>query len=151
MTKEVLLTMTGDHMDQFQENDTVEIITPAEYYEKNGKKYILFEEISEDTKEITKSRIKISQDKVEVTKSGEVNVHMEFIQNQKNDSIYQTPFGMMMIGIQTEQVKLLEIENLIELQIDYGMEVNHCHMADCSMKIKVIAKHSEEAYLSLGQ
>ena len=149
MTKEVLLKLSGDHMDEYQESDTVEIITPAVYYERNGKKYILFEEISEDTKGITKNRIKISPDRVEVTKTGEVNVHMEFIQNRKNDSVYQTPYGMMVIGIQTEQLMLREVEDFIELQIDYGMEVNQRHMADWSIKIKVISRDCTEEQLGL--
>lgn len=142
MTREVLLVLTGDQIDQYQESDTIELITTAEFFERNGKKYILYEEISEDTKEVTKNRIKIESQKVEVTKTGAVNVHMIFDKNKKNDSLYQTPYGTITVGIRTEKVNILESEEQIRVQIDYKMEVNSRHFADCSMKMKILSKDS---------
>ena len=52
MTKEVLLTISGLHFDTFsetpdEENVPIEVITPATYYLKNGKHYVLYDEMVE--------------------------------------------------------------------------------------------------------
>ena len=52
MTKEVLLTISGLHMDTVSdeldaENEPIEVITPATYYLKNGKHYVLYDELIE--------------------------------------------------------------------------------------------------------
>ena len=45
MTKDVILTISGLHSETFagqdEENDPIEVITPAAYYFKNGKHYIV--------------------------------------------------------------------------------------------------------------
>ena len=46
MTKDVLLSISGLHYDvtgmvQEEENEPIEVITPAAYYYKNGKHYVI--------------------------------------------------------------------------------------------------------------
>ena len=53
MTQDVLLTISGLHDMAFadpeenEENEPIEVITPASYYWKNGKHYILYDEVME--------------------------------------------------------------------------------------------------------
>ena len=52
MTKEVLLTISGLHYDTFpgeeyNESEPIEVITPATYYLKNGKHYVVYDEMVE--------------------------------------------------------------------------------------------------------
>ena len=50
MTQDVLLTISGLHdmvfadPEENEENEPIEVITPASYYWKNGKHYILYDE-----------------------------------------------------------------------------------------------------------
>ena len=48
MTKEVLLTISGLHYDSLpdeDENEPIEVITPATYYLKNVKHYVIYDEM----------------------------------------------------------------------------------------------------------
>ena len=51
MTKDVLVSISGLHMDMDaqipgpDEDDVIEVETPATYYSKNGKHYIIYDEI----------------------------------------------------------------------------------------------------------
>ena len=50
MTKDVLLSISGLHYDvtgmvQEEEQETIEVITPAAYYYKNGKHYVIYDEV----------------------------------------------------------------------------------------------------------
>ena len=53
MTKEVLINISGLQMDVDPENP-IEMVTTGAYYLKNGKHYILYDELSEDN-EVTKN------------------------------------------------------------------------------------------------
>ena len=47
MTKEVLVKISGLQFAGEAENEPVEVITTGDYYKRNGKHYILYDEIME--------------------------------------------------------------------------------------------------------
>ena len=96
MTKEVLVTISGLQFAEDRENEeAVEIITAGDYYKRNGKHYIVYEEVTEGFDAPTKNIIKMSADKMDITKSGTNSVHMMFEKNRKNMSYYYTPYGSL--------------------------------------------------------
>ena len=99
MTKDVLVKISGLQFADDQDNDPVEIITTGSYYKKNGKHYILYDEVQEGFDGVTKSVIKVNDDFLDVTKKGVTNVHMMFEKNKKNMSYYNTPFGNLLVEI----------------------------------------------------
>lgn len=48
MTKDILINISGLQMD-VDPNDPIEMMTTGAYYLRNGKHYILYEELSETT------------------------------------------------------------------------------------------------------
>ena len=62
MTKDVLVKISGLQFSDDQDNDPVEIITTGSYYKKNGKHYILYDEVQEGFDGVTKSVIKVNDD-----------------------------------------------------------------------------------------
>ncbi|MCI8598235.1 MAG: DUF1934 domain-containing protein, partial [Lachnospiraceae bacterium] len=47
MTKQVLLTIAGLQYMGEEMNDPVEIVTAGDYYNRNGKHYVLYDEVVE--------------------------------------------------------------------------------------------------------
>ncbi|MCI8886685.1 MAG: DUF1934 domain-containing protein [Hungatella sp.] len=136
MTKEVLISISGvQFMDQ--EGQDVEMITKGTYYEKNGKHYILYDEVLEGEGEVIRNTIKIMPDAMDIIKKGSASTHMVFERNKKNLTCYVTPVGELMVGISTNQIRLLEEENLLEVQVEYSLDINYQHMSDCSIKVSV--------------
>lgn len=143
MTKDVLLALKGLQFDgSSQENVTT--ILPAEYYERNGKHYVVYDEVMEGLSGNTKNIIKFRDKEMDVTKKGAVNVHLLFEENRKNLSSYGTPFGEIMVGIYTNHVRLQEKEELIQVQVDYDLELNYEHLADCSISMDIRPLHDSE-------
>lgn len=99
MTKDVLITIRGVHTMDEEDND-VEMIVRGDYYQKNGKHYVLYEELLEGFKEPVKNIIKITPTSMDITKKGTATTHMLFEKNRKNISCYSTPLGEMVVGIQ---------------------------------------------------
>ena len=44
-----------------EENELIEVITPASYYYKNGKHYIIYEEVVEGLPGTIKNKVRISE------------------------------------------------------------------------------------------
>lgn len=147
MTRDVIVTMKGLQFVEQQENEAVELITRGEYFDKNGKHYVLFDEIMEGVDTPIKNVLKFQENCVEITKKGGVNVHMMFQVGKKNLTYYDTPYGSILIGIEGKKITLQETEKVIQLQVDYGMEVNYEFLADCSITISLTASGAEEFHL----
>lgn len=148
MTKEVLLTISGLQFNNQYDDGKVEVITTGNYYIKNGKHYILYDEVNEDSEEVTKSIIKVQDHVLDVTKRGYTNVHMIFEENKKNMTYYSTPFGNMLIGITSRGVDIEEKDDNISIKVDYALEINYEFLADCSIKMNVQPKESASFSLS---
>lgn len=137
MTKEVLLAITGMQFDMTEEESNIQTITAAEYYNKNNSRYVIYEEADEESGQKTRGRIKFREDLLEVDKSGFVNVHMLFEENKKSLTNYATPFGNILIGIDTKKITLTESNDKIKIDVDYALEANYEFLADCKIKIEI--------------
>lgn len=146
MTKEVLLSIRGLQFAAEDEN-TLETITPATYYKKNDTNYLLFEEPMEGYHERTKNTIKWNERSVNLTKKGLINVHMVFEENKKSLTDYNTPYGNIMVGIDTRKVRVREEEAEIEINVEYGLEINYEHLADCKITMNVRSKENPGQFI----
>lgn len=139
MTKEVLISISGLQFD-INNEEPVEVISVGEYYERNGKQYIVYEELQtedENSQEMTKNTIKISENQVDIIKKGTTNVHMIFELNKKNITYYNTPFGDLLIGLYTTSIKQHMEEEQFDVDLEYALDINSNHVSDCSINIRV--------------
>ena len=123
MTKDVLVSISGKHIDIMDDpargyevgEDGIEVVTPANYYCRNGKHYILYDEVLEGMAGTIKNKIKITgTDCLEIMKSGVTSSHMVFEKNKKNLTYYKTPYGQMLVGVNTKNM---------EISVDEGQTV----------------------------
>lgn len=143
MTKEVLLTLQGLQFDQREENsDKIEMVTVGDYYKKNDRHYVIYEEVTEGFECPTKNRLKFSEQMVELTRNGLVNVHMVFQENKKNLSNYNTPFGQILVGIDTKRITIDEKEDTIVVDVDYALDINYEFLSGCHIKIDIRSKEN---------
>ncbi len=148
MEKEVLLALKGLQFAVDEEGgaQALETITPAEYYMRNGSHYVVYDEVMEGFDENTRNIIKFKDSLVEVTKKGLMNVHMVFEEKKKNMTSYVTPFGNILIGIDTADINIEEGTDAINVNVEYTLEANYEHLADCRIEMS-IRPRGEEIYL----
>ncbi len=142
MTKEVFLSLKGLQMESSESAQEMETITPAEYYWKKDSHYVIYEEMTEGFNEKTRNMIKFQGSCLEVSKKGLINVHMVFEKNKKNMTSYMTPYGNILIGIDTESILLKESEEQIKLMVAYSLEANYQHLADCKIELELRPRES---------
>lgn len=148
MTKDVLVSINGLQIArQSEEAEPMEVITAGDYYKKNNKHYVIYDEVTEGFTGTTKNIIKLQEDCVDITKRGITNVHMVFEKNKKNVTCYETPFGSLMLGINAKDIKITEEENDISVDVRYALELNYEHLADCTIKMAIQSKNGGDFHI----
>ena len=146
MTKEVLLTISGLHYDIYSgeekqdENEPIEVITPATYYLKNGKHYVVYDEVVEGMPGTIKNMIRISEDGLlEISKSGLASTRMVFERDRINMTPYETPYGELMVGVYTKKMQVDVSEENIDVKVSYSLDINSEKVADCNIRMNIRA------------
>lgn len=140
MTKEVIVSLQGLQNMEQEEGEPVELISSGNYIFENGKHLIQYEEVDEADQEITNVTLLLEKDHVEIIKQGMSNVQMVFDSSRKTTSCYKTPYGDLMVGINTTEISMKELEDIINVELKYALDMNYNHVADCKVMIKIASK-----------
>ncbi|MDO4473275.1 MAG: DUF1934 domain-containing protein [Eubacteriales bacterium] len=142
MKKDVLISISGLHYGLDDENnnneDEIEIITPATYYLRNGKHYVVYDEVVEGMPGAIKNTVKLTGDtKFEIIKTGLTNSRMVFEKDKIYVSNYETPFGEMLVGTHTKDITAEIGEESINVSISYALDINGEPLSDCEIKVNI--------------
>lgn len=127
-------------MDAPEGDEPIEIVVPGEYYFRNGSHYLRYEEMLEDHGDPTVNYIKISPKGMEVRKKGQVNTYMVFEQGKRNMAFYTTSFGTLEMGISATNLELKESDSRLDMKVNYSLDLNQEHVADCCLDIHAQGK-----------
>lgn len=148
MTRDVLIRISGlQRMDE-DNLDNVEVITTGDYFMKNGKHYVIYDEVLEGFDGSVRNTVKISPDMMDIQRKGIMRSHMIFEQDKKSTTRYETPMGEMVLEISTNQIILDEAEDRLQVKVDYSLDINYDHVSDCSIVMDIWSK--EKAQLGLN-
>ena len=119
------------------DSDEIETVNRGYFYRENGGIVLEFDELYEDTTERTHTRLRIRDGELLLTRTGFISVEMDFTKGKKSLSLYQLPFGEILLGIDTKSVIIEESPEEILIRADYSMEINYQFLTDSSLKISV--------------
>ena len=139
MDRNVALTLTGCQRDPDGGETVTELSAAAEYFERNGAIYILYEERTEDGG-TAKSRIKLKDNLLKVTRKGSVNTCMLFEAGREHMTEYSTPFGNLQMGIFTHSVESDHSDNELTIVADYSLTADGAEISRCKLSIKIQGK-----------
>lgn len=145
MEKDVLVSIKGlqfaaeDIGDSATDDELegIETVCPGQYYFKNNAHYILYDELIEGFDEPIKNMMKLRDDEFILTKKGAINVQMVFSEGKKTMTDYGTPFGNILIAIDTQHIETTCTEDSLDIHIEYGLEANYQFVADCDIEIRI--------------
>lgn len=147
MTKDVLISISGVHLTDGDSSD-VEVITPGSYYFRNGKHYVVYDEIVDERGDMVRNTMKISPQSLDIIKSGSVSAHMIFEKDRKNVTLYQTPMGQMSVGVCTNSITIDEAADRLKVMVGYTLDVNYEPMSECSIVVDVQSRAAAKLQLS---
>ena len=142
MKEQVIVSIKGLQIGKDSERESITSKHEGRFFERDGKRYVMYNENTEGTDEITKCLIKIGFNEVSVTKRGAVNVEMPFKMGAKKLTNYDTQFGGFTLGFKTRNISCIETDHMITLDIDYVLDMNYEYLADCHINIRIKEKES---------
>lgn len=137
MKRDVLVAVSGVQF-SFDGENPVEVISKGRYYKRNGKIYVKYKE-TEEGDVSSECMIKIEDDRVEIIKKGDINFCMVFEKDNNCLTTYETPFGVLMLGVTTSDLIILEDDDALVVKIRYMLDINYSFVSECSVDIKVVS------------
>lgn len=147
MTREILLSISGLHLLD-GEDSSVEVVTAGDYYYRNGKHFVLYDEVVEGLTGHITNLLKIGEDSLEVRKSGLTNTQLVFEKGKQTKTAYQTPYGGMTIGILTRDIQVHDEGEDIDVDVVYTLDINEESMSDCRIHMNIKSRESGTFRLS---
>ena len=137
IAKKAMLTLTGRQRGESGEESVIENRMAADYYEKDGSFYILYEEPVEDTGETIKNIIKCRDCVLEITKRGTVRSRMIFEAGRTHRTDYVTPYGTLSLEASTRKAEITRLEDGIEIRLDYVLASGGEFLSDCTLDLSL--------------
>ena len=141
MNREVELVLSGLHdTEGASDKDAVKTAQTAQYFKRNDSHYLLYEENMEGFDGVCKSRIKFRDNLLELTRRGAVDMHMIFEENKRQVVPYNTPYGQLMLGIETRRVQVEEQEDQICVTVEYILDQEGEPFSESCLKLHIREK-----------
>ena len=136
--KEIILFVKGEQSYDGVEPEVTELITEGTMTIDDGGEIVLEYQESEITgMEGTNTKFIVNQDVVELTRTGMVESRMLFERGKRNSSLYETPWGTMMVDVATTQLAHRLNERGGIMEIGFTIAVNHQVTGENRFKIRV--------------
>lgn len=136
MTKEILLSIAGLHLAD-GEDGNIEVVTAGDYYNRGGKHYILYDEVTEGMDGHTSNVIKIGENSLEITKKGLLNTRLVVEKGKSHRTVYQTPFGDIELSLTGQELTVTETEGRIDIRAEYVLAVNEENLSECTIEMNI--------------
>ena len=120
-------------------NDAIEVVTPGKFIiEENGFKAI-YEESEISGMEGTTTTLNIQDNIMVLERVGSTTTNMEFKEGAMAVSLYNTPYGVLDLNVDTEKLNINVNENGGEIYSKYilGLEGQEGITTELNIKIKV--------------
>ena len=140
MTRDIILTISGLHTADGEQDAPIETLTPAQYFYKNGKHYVTYDEVIEGLEGSLKSTLKFTEEYVELIRNGAASTRMIFQPGHEKMMIYQTPMGPLSISLYTEEIDTRIGEERITLKIDYSIKPDGAVVSESTVFIDLCPK-----------
>lgn len=136
MEKDVLIRISGLQVME-ETGDSIEMMAFGKHYKDDGRHYLSYEDIEEESGAKTQNIIEFTENRVEVSRKGNVNGKLTFKKGENNQSLYSTPFGDMLLEVLTKNIALNEETEQIDLMIDYELYANNNKVSDSRIEIRI--------------
>jgi uncharacterized beta-barrel protein YwiB (DUF1934 family) len=120
----VVVTIIGTQRNEQGEESRIELITAGRSYEKNGVRYIVYQDSEISGLEGVTTMLKLYDKHVVLVRTGSVDHKQEFYPGEKRHSTYITPYGTMQMSILTKSLQMALDGIAGVLEISYELEMN---------------------------
>lgn len=136
--KQVILFVRGEQYYEDVDPDETELMTEGSMtILEDGGIVLEYQETELTGMEGTTTRFTIRDDTVTLTRTGSINSQMVFQRGKRHSSLYETPWGTMMVDIVTNTLAYRLSSRGGVLDIQYTIAVDHQVTGQNQFKIRV--------------
>lgn len=138
MKQEVTLSIQGRQTYQDQAPEIIELVTVGIMEFRNGGWDITYEESELTGLAGVTTTFRIEPGKVTLTRTGALNSTMVFQENVVHESLYQMPFGALMLSVKATRVffDIVPDGGVIDLSYDISIENSEAGVIDYHLDIR---------------
>lgn len=137
MKKQIILFVRGEQIYEDMEPEVTELMTEGVMEMEDGTMRLSYEETELTGMEGTVTTFTIQGDTVLLERTGAVESRMEFRRGERSSSLYETPWGTMVVDIATSKLSHKIGERGGVLEICFSIAVNHQIAGENRFKIRV--------------
>lgn len=138
MKKTVVLSIRGRQQYPEQEPEIIELVTEGTMELRNGGWDITYEESALTGLEGVTTTFRVEPGKVTLTRTGALKSQMIFVQGVAHDSLYQMPFGALMLTVKATSVfyDIVPDGGVIDLSYNISIENTEAGVIDYHLDIR---------------
>lgn len=140
MTKTVLLSIRGSQKYEDQAPEVIELTTEGTMEFRDGGWNISYEESELTGLAGVTSTFRVEPGKVTLTRKGALNSHMEFVEGQVHDSLYQMPFGALMLSVKSTFVYFDIVPDGGTIDLSYHISIENTQAGEIDYHLDIRAK-----------
>ena len=135
---DVLLKITG--IVRSDTEDVTESLVRGSYYRKDGDIYIFYEGVDEETPQlITRHRIVVRGDRVEVQRTGALRSTMLIVPGELHQCDYETPYGVLQLDFFGISVETEETDTGVRIRMNYEIRLADTAVSENELVIEATA------------
>lgn len=135
MKKKAIISISSSQIND--KEDAIEVVTPGEFYKRDDKYYAIYDETEISGMEGTTTTLKISPNKLLLERVGTTSASMEFQEKNEHITLYNTPYGVLELKINTNKLDVNVNEKGGEVFINYNMSISGQPSQNTELTIKI--------------
>lgn len=132
--KAIISVFSGQNQ---KDEEAISVTTPGEFYKKENSYYAVYKETEISGMEGTTTTLKIKNDKFTMIRMGSTTTKMEFLQDKKTFSLYNTPYGTLELEINTRELEIDMDDNGGKIHINYELNISKQTKQDTELDIEI--------------
>ena len=142
--KKVLIVIKGYQTLPDSEEECIELITAGEYAWADGRAEFWYTESEITGLAGTTTTFTVDDELVVMSREGAVNTRMVYQEGRKHNNMYETPYGAMLMGVDTQRIVRGLDENGGRLEIYYVLDMNNVQLSTNKFKIFIQPEPAEQ-------
>jgi len=135
--KKVLISIKGLPVLTENEDEAFELMTDGEYKQTDDVSTFSYIENPFTGQEGLLTTFAVEKDRIILSRGDDMSSDMIFSEKQKHHFLYDTPFGSVMMGIDTHSIKKNMDDNGGNIEIRYDIEVDNVAVSRNLFKINI--------------
>ena len=140
MKTPVILSIQGRQTYEGQEPELIELVTEGTLEYRDGAWEIIYEESALTGLEGVTTTFRVEPEKVSLDRHGQLSSHMVFQLGVSHESLYQVPFGALLVTVQATRVVFYLVPDGGFLDLVYNIAIENAQAGVIDYHLDIRAK-----------